>query len=469
MQSASESKFIFLVILSTGFLFLSLSVDAQVNLKGRIIDTMICASHTSQSYSLYLPEKYSEGREWPVILVFDPSARGRTALEVFREGAGRYGYIIACPLNSKNGPLNINFDAAGSVLNDLAYRFKLDKRRVYVAGFSGGSRVALAIAVTNNIIAGVIGCGAGLPNEKSLWPLNNSSFLYYGIAGTRDMNLLEMLDLMEYMKTTRVMAYLRTFDGGHQWPSPEIMQEAIEWLTIRAMSRALIATDSAVISSSANKTKMLVKNLTASGNLTDAARYMKYVIRDFPGTGFAKETTLRLASLEQSKSYKDALHEFQNISTLENSKKEKYIRQIENISNLPYVPDSVLSWWKSEIGTLNPMRDNTGSLKSPMASRLLNFISILCSEQGTALFRQKQFDLSSFYFEVCTLSDSENMNNFYNLARSLSSSNRKKEAIDALNKAINHGFNSKKLIEVEPAFNNIRNDEKFKLVYARMK
>ena len=60
------------------------------------------------------------------------------------------------------------------------------------------------------------------------------------------------------------------------------------------------------------------------------------------------------------------------------------------------------------------------------------------------------------------------MNNYYNLARSLSGSNKKREAIDALNKATEHGFHSRKSIEMEPAFNNIRNDEKFKTLLMKM-
>ena len=104
-----------------------------------------------------------------------------------------------------------------------------------------------------------------------------------------------------------------------------------------------------------------------------------------------------------------------------------------------------------------------------MASRLLNFISILCSEQGTAYFRQKRFDPAGFLFRLCTLSDPENMNNYYNLARSLSGANKKREAIEALGKAFEHGLVMRKNIENEHAFDNLRNEEKFKALLLKMK
>ena len=168
-------------------------------------------------------------------------------MKAFRKAAEKYGYILACSNNSRNGPLNDNFNAAGYMLNDLVKRFTLDEKRINVAGFSGGSRFALALASTNNFIAGVIGCGAGLPNDQSLHPSEKSSFVYYGIAGNRDMNYLEMFDLMTFFNDrTPVIPYLRTFDGGHQWPSLEILQEAVEWINLQTMKKKIVAVDTSV-------------------------------------------------------------------------------------------------------------------------------------------------------------------------------------------------------------------------------
>ena len=444
-------------------------IEAQVYSKGRITDTIKCLNHTDQSYSLYLPSVYTEKTRWPVIMIFDPAGEGIVAVKGFRKAAEKYGYILACSYNARNGPLNNNFSAAGYLLTDLSKRFSLDEKRIYVAGFSGGSRVALALASSNNFIAGVIGCGAGLPNDESLFPKGGSSFVYYGIAGNRDMNWLEMFDLMTFFKNTPVIPYLRTFDGGHQWPSPEILQEAVEWLGLQAMKKKIIAVDTAYIAFCSNKIKTLINNLAATGNKYDAARYMQYAIRDFSGGQAARDLTGSLAALKQSKDYIQSDREWSIIASLERNMNEKYMSLIGKIVYSGSVPDTAASWWKREIGSLTLMKDKGNPHKSQMASRLLNFISILCSEQGISYYRQKQYDLSGFLFDLCTLSDSENKNNYYNLARSLSGSNKKNEAMEALNKAVEHGFNDIKTIEIEPAFNNLRNDEKFKNLLIKMK
>jgi predicted esterase len=445
-------------------------IEAQMIAKGKLIDTVKCIDHPGYSYSLYMPSNYLSLKKWPAILIFDPGGQGTVAVGVFRKAAEKYGYIVACSNNSRNGPLNNNFTAAGNMLTDLLKRFTLDEKRIYAAGFSGGSRIALALASSNNFITGVIGCGAGFPNDRNLYPSKKSSFVYYGIAGNMDMNWLEMFDLMTFFNNnTSVIPYLRTFDGGHQWPSPEIIQEAVEWINLQAMKKKIVASDSAYISSYSNKTKTFINNLIATGNQYDAARYLQYAIRDFSGTQVSRDMTKSLTALEQSRNFNEANRQWSIIAAQEKSREENYISSIGKIVYSGNVPDSAGVWWKREIGSLKMIKNQGIPTYSQMAARLLNFISILCSEQGTAYFHQKQYDLSGFFFELCTLSDSENMNNYYNLARSLSGSNKKGEALDELNKAVGHGLNSRKTIELEPAFNNIRNEGKFKSLLMRMK
>jgi predicted Zn-dependent protease len=104
-----------------------------------------------------------------------------------------------------------------------------------------------------------------------------------------------------------------------------------------------------------------------------------------------------------------------------------------------------------------------------MASRVLNFISILCSEQGTTFYRDRAYAQAAFLFEICTLSDSENPNNYYNLARSLAGSGKVKESFSALAAAINHGFNSRKTVEAEPVFGKIRDNARYKELILKLK
>jgi hypothetical protein len=452
------------------FLVSQLSLTGQVVFNGRITDTVKCLEQPTEAYALYVPSSYNGNRKWPLIYIFDPAGRGITGVKAFRMAAEKYGYLLACSYNSRNGPLNANFAAAGYMFNDMAKRFSIDNKRIYISGFSGGSRVAVALATASNYFAGVIGCGAGLASEGNLNPTGKSTFVYYGIVGTRDMNYLEMFDLMTFFNTrTSVIPYLRIFDGGHEWPPPAILTEAVEWINLQAMKKKDLVADPVFVSYYSSKIKALVNSLLTSGNTIDAVRYLEFAIRDFSGENFASEMKLILTETVQSKEYQKSSLEWSHAASREKNLSGKYISSVQNILSSGIVPDTVRVWWKREISSLNKSK-NQGDLPGrQQASRLLNFISILCSGQATALFQQKKYTVSEFFFELCTMSDGGNPNNYFNLARSLSALNKKREAIEELNKAIRLGFTSRKQIENEPAFNNIRNEEKYKLLIEGMK
>ena len=77
-------------------IFSTVSANGQSFARGRITDTVKCLDHPGYSYALYLPAIYTQKAKWPLILIFDPGARGITAVEVCRKAAEKYGYLLAC-------------------------------------------------------------------------------------------------------------------------------------------------------------------------------------------------------------------------------------------------------------------------------------------------------------------------------------------------------------------------------------
>jgi pimeloyl-ACP methyl ester carboxylesterase len=443
---------------------------AQVPGKDQITDTVKCRDVSGQSYALYLPAQYDNKNSWPVILIFDPSARGRTGVSTFIEAGRKYGFILACSNNSRNGPLGDNLTAASSMLRDVEERFTADKRRIYAAGFSGGSRFAMAFAIKEKKISGVIGCGAGLPNDRNFLPTGTSDFFYYGLAGTRDMNYPEMHDLSGFLgNQTRVISYLRTFSGGHEWPGPDLITDAVEWLILQSMNRKIIPADQTFLSYFENKTQILINSQLSSGNQVDAIMYMRFAARDFQGTPFASRMTKLLTDSEKSSEYQTAIRKWDKMAATEQAKKEKYLNYLSEIVNSGLLPDSASFWWQNETKALKLLREKGSTENSQMASRVMNFISILCSEQGTSYYRSRLYEQATFLFKICTLSDSENPNNYFNLARSLAGSGKVKESVDALTAAVKHGFNSRKMIEADPVFGNIRDDTRYKALILKLK
>src|SRR5262245_66275624 len=113
---------------------------------GKISEDVKCVAEPAQSYALYVPSNYSPDRLWPVIFAFDPGARGRVPVERYQAAAERYGFIVAGSNNSRNGSTE-NSKAIVAMTGDVLSRFSIDERRIYLAGMSGGSRVALGVAL----------------------------------------------------------------------------------------------------------------------------------------------------------------------------------------------------------------------------------------------------------------------------------------------------------------------------------
>jgi poly(3-hydroxybutyrate) depolymerase len=165
---------------------LSLVTQAQTPAPGIVHPSVAALADATSSYALYLPAAYSPSKRWPLLLVFDPFARGEVSVKLFHEAAEKYGFIVAGSNNSRN--FEDPSAAIRALWADVKERYAIDPRRIYTAGLSGGARVASTVALAcRNCIAGVIANSAGLPNGATLpGPEVSDWFL---AAGTTDFQL----------------------------------------------------------------------------------------------------------------------------------------------------------------------------------------------------------------------------------------------------------------------------------------
>jgi len=196
---------------------------------GQIIDPVKCAADQSQTYALYLPSHYSAGRQWKLILAFDPRGQGRKGVEALQAAAEKYGYILAGSNNSRNGPPQISLTAAQAMWSDVGKRFSINPKRIYTAGLSGGARIAMKVAFDSDEIAGVIASSAGFPPGHRRSDLR---FVVFGTAGTEDFNYLEMRQFDQELSSPHRVVI---FEGGHTWLPSALAVEAVEWLEFQAM------------------------------------------------------------------------------------------------------------------------------------------------------------------------------------------------------------------------------------------
>jgi tetratricopeptide (TPR) repeat protein len=435
--------------------------------KGKIIDTVSCRN-TKYSYALYLPSKYSENTKWPVIYIFDPSARGKLAVSLFMPAAEKFGYIVVCSNNSKNAMGGAELeDVINNLFSDTEARFSIDTRRIYTAGFSGGSRVASTVALNSKFISGVIGCGAGFPNYADL--KNIPSFDYFGLVGNRDMNYIEMCDLEKELDKQGMSVELRIFNGGHIWPSPDLLEEAIEWMELKAIYKGTRNKNSGFTDDLYGRYYKMATSLSEQGKLTESVRYYKYLAKDFPNHSGMSKIKTKLDSLLLTKSYAKSLKTWNNNRSweieIQNTLLEDFNTRVKNEE----LSDSIRNWWTRQIKMLKFMETCKDTNKQVIASRVLMLINILCYETGRNYSNLKRFKAASICYQIASIVQPENKNNYLLLARTYSLNGDREEALKSLDKAIKAGYNNRKTIEQDSVFMTLKNEKLFKEMMTKLK
>jgi dienelactone hydrolase len=223
---------------------------------GQVIDKVLCAGSPGESYALYLPSNYAPSRLWPILYAFDPGARGRIPVTLYKDAAEKHGYIIVGSNNSQNftnGPAERSIVA---LWQDTHERFSLDEHRAYTTGFSGGARTATMVALRCPVCAvtGVIAHGAGYPNSDK--PSQKDTFLYFAAVGNQDFNWGEIVELRRKREELGLPYRAEVFEGEHQWASAEIVEEAIEWMQLKAMQTGSLRRDDTSLGSSSRKWRL---------------------------------------------------------------------------------------------------------------------------------------------------------------------------------------------------------------------
>jgi tetratricopeptide (TPR) repeat protein len=456
------------IFLSINIQHLSAGYVSEYQVKGIIVDTIRCKSNPKFSYALYLPTNYSDVKKWPVIFVFDPGARGKVAVSGFVQAAEKLGFIIVCSNNSRNQlPENELSEAINSLFLDVEDRFSIDIRRIYTAGFSGGSRIASMIALQNKIVSGVIACGAGFPGESDF--RNTLSFSYIGLVGNRDMNYIEMCDLVKKMDNLGMNIEIRIFNGGHSWPSSDLLLEAVEWMELQAMNKGTKIKNPAFINAQFEKYNRKARLLLKNGKLTESALAFEYLIKDFPNHVTSMKLNETLDSLEKSSGYIKALRNWNKNREWELEMQNNLISKVLKQARAGSLPDSIRISVSSQIKMLRYLETTKDTNNQLTASRVLMLLNTVCFETGRTYFSLKQFKAASICYQVQSMVEPKDNSIQFLLAKVYALDNDTDNSLKSLEKAIKLGFNNRKLIESDPAFLPLKNQKKFRDILMELK
>src|SRR2546427_8561027 len=290
------------MLAAAGFVLLYARLGAAQAFPGRLEERVRSATDTSQTFALYLPPGYTTEGRWPVLFVLDPRGRALLSLKRFQDHGARLGWVILSSYNTQSdGPPEPNVDAVNAMLAWAQAHPSLDPTRLYLAGFSGTARAALTFAVMlRGHVAGVIAVGGALGfalGGPETAFAGDSTFAYFGSAGTRDLNYEEMLAMADRFRATRVPFRFVAFEGPHSWPPPDVCGDALDWLELRAMLGGRRMTDSGWVRERLAAELARAAELERSGHWPEALRLEDAIARDYARWPEARDVAGRAAAL----------------------------------------------------------------------------------------------------------------------------------------------------------------------------
>ena len=240
--------------------------------------------------------------------MLDARGRALVPIERFREAAEEHGWILVSSYNTRSDTEDDpNTPAVKAMWKDTHARLAVDDRRVSLTGFSGGARASVGLAGYAPLrIAGVIGCGAGWPDDTAPIP-QSPSFAYFGAVGNRDFNYYEMRELDEKLARVGARYRIEVFDGGHDWPPAALAREALAWLELEAMRSGVPPRDAAAIAALYAQDLARARALEAEGRAADASVRYGWIARDFRGLSDVAEAEAKAAELGGSAHVRKAL------------------------------------------------------------------------------------------------------------------------------------------------------------------
>lgn len=421
---------------------------------GRLIERIVCRQNPEQSYALYLPSNYQEGKKWPVILALDPGARGKLPVEAFREAAEEYGYILIGSNNSRNGPMEASGAALHAMWEDAFERYSLDVDRIYLTGFSGGARMAGRFALLSKRVRAVILCGAGFDLPEAG---NEIPFSVILASGNWDSNYLEIKTLNADLLGRKARVRLITFEGGHVWPSPSVCREAVQWLEIGLYRDGNQASDQALIDSLYEQELKRAEALKSSGRFFDA--YLSYLDlkSDLEGLRNLSEIEKEIAALKGSNRLRASLEEVRSLEKTE----RRYIKDF--LKEFFREKPKKLDWWQEKLDSITKMekKKREDQQYRLLVRRLREFVWRNGWERSWVASQAGEYKRAAYLAEIAVLVRKDANALFFHLSRMYALSGQQDQALDNLEKAITSGFGDLERIKAEPAFSSLQENSRF--------
>jgi len=382
-------------------------------------------------------------------------------LKPFIEASEKYNHILICSNNSKNGPFATNFEVVDRLFKGVFSNFFINEDLIYTAGFSGGSRLATAIAVLTKQIQGVIACGAGFSPNTNHQPFLKEKFDYVGLVGEKDMNYQEMLKVRGWLNKLGMNNELFINRDDHGWPPSKQIAKAFDWLEIQAYKKKIKPQQPNVVASFHQSLYEEARQFEEGNEMELTLWEYQRMNRNF-GSFFKMDSIQKkIKAIQSTKRYKKEASRGIEIKKIEDQAKQKYIERFRLELNANKSPKNI-NWWKKELAKLDKDYSNsTNRHFQDLRYRLIYGIHVMAVEEWNIQLAKKAYSKALYCHRIVSILLPERVFPYFLIAKDYALQNMEDETIEYLKMAISKGLSKKSVITNDIAFYKYKDSKLF--------
>jgi hypothetical protein len=378
----------------------------------------VCVADPVNKYHILVPANPGQWNKIPLVIVLDAHGDGKLAVDKFQPAVQFFPCIVAASDLVKN-----NFPGYETsiiqMMSDIEKKYPVDEKKIVIAGFSGGARMAYYFAL-NHAVKAVLMCGAGPGKQKPACRV-------YAISAIGDFNFSEQYRHPDTQSFNDDKFTSDFFYGTHEWPQPQQLSDALVFL---------LRDDSDMENIRIKRSHELVQHADSvekTGDYLMAWKALEKAAKLSVSESKKDKVVERAESLIKKGDFQQSINSLEADLKTEESLNQAYAQRslTENFN-----------WWKKELTALDEDLDTykTG-LKAGHYQRIKGFIGILLySRINKMIYDDPRNPQLLNLLETYAFAEPENSEAWYFKALHAYQSGDQHSCVENLEKSLKLGF-----------------------------
>lgn len=359
---------------------------------GQVEKTESCQSNPHNTYEVYIPELKPTKDKLPLLVIIDANGAGKFALNKFKLAAREYPVILAASNYVKNGVEDYEIGIQ-ELIQDVKQKYPANNT-VYLAGFSGGARMAVGYGLAHPV-NGMILCGA-LAKADQIMALKCPVF---SISGLDDFNFVETAQFIFNDESAPKNLSIELNNASHSWPDSLLLSNTFGFLYLSSDSEEMNMSSNEKVEAYCKNQLLRIDRLTKQDDLMKAALIARNMALKKPFSNdeiFMKSW----AEIKSNPDYNAQLSKIEQGLSFEMSARQPYLEAFTNKDSL---------WWKNEITSLEKkINSEQDPYTVAMYKRIKGFWGIACYSIGNRTIKLRDVNSLKKIMTVYRMLEPEN-------------------------------------------------------------